>query len=291
MSFRQRLLRPSNNHIRIAVGLLLAGLFCIQCTRSEAFKATPIVSAYAADSEPPAAGMADPRLQQLDNLAKKDHVALIKQAIARYKESVQDYSCTFIKQERLNGQLQPDQEIKVKFREQPFSVGMQWVRNAPIGDAILYVEGKCDGQMLVRPKGLLGKMIGVQMRKPGDPAVMANTLKPITAFGLRKNLESLLAVYELAGQRGDSVNSFAGYKEVAGRKVMVLKRELPNKPDYPCKLVVWYLDVEYEAPMALESYDWDDQLIASYLYKGLKFNNGYSDSDFAPEANGLQLRK
>jgi hypothetical protein len=115
---------------------------------------------------------------------------------------VQDYTCTFLKWERINGKQDPGQEINVKFLNEPFSVAMRWQKNPPIGDRCLYVEGKYDGNMLVRPKGMLS-LIGTVRRKPDSPEVMANTLRPISLFGFRRGLESLVQVYELAARQGD----------------------------------------------------------------------------------------
>ena len=68
-------------------------------------------------------------------------------------------------------------------------------------------------------------------------------------------------------------------------------QEYPAKPDYPAKLTVWYLDVDCLLPLAMEGYDWDDQLSCSYVFKDIKLNVGLGDADFAPEANGVPLKK
>lgn len=279
----KRIVHPTNNRARLVVGLLLAALFCIQCTRSEAFRTNPLIT--------DALGAGGASAGQLERLARKDHVALLKFALKTYSENYRDYTCTFIKQERLNGQLKREQWIEVKYVEEPFSVAMRWVKNPPIGDRALYVQGKYNGQMLVRPRGLLYKLIGTQMRAPDGPQAMANTLRPITNFGLRRMLESLLEVYETARRRREGTTRFVGYSEVAGRRALTLERVLPPRKDYPGKRTVWYLDAERVVPLGLEGYDWDDQLICSYLFKDVEFNVGLTPEDFTPEANGMKLKK
>ncbi len=239
----------------------------------------------------PAGGVSPRRLQRLERLARSGHLALIDFALEHYRKSYRDYTCTLIKQERIGGQLKPEQWVEVKYRERPFSVAMKWVKNAPIGDRVLYVEGRYNGQMLVRPTGLLYKLIGTQMRKPDGPEAMANTLRPVTMFGFRRALESLRDVYALAVSRGEGNCRFLGYREVAGRHAMALERILPERGDYPAKTTIWYLDTEWLVPLGIEGWDWDDRLTCSYLYKDVRFNIGLTDEDFTPEANGMKLKR
>lgn len=284
----KRILRPTNTRIRLGVGLVLAGLFCIQCTRSDALRGSSFVTAVSGQT----IGQNTPQqVRELERLAAEDHVALLQRALAHYRDSFQDYTCTLIKQERINGQLRPEQWIEVKYVDRPFSVSMHWVKNAPLGDRVLYVEGRHNGRMLVQPKGLLGKLVGTVLRVPDGPEVMANTLRPVTMFGFRRSMESLLRVYTLAATRGDNEIRFGGYKEVAGRRALVLERRLPFRKDYPAKTTIWYLDAEHLVPMGLKGYGWEDELICSYVYKDVKLNVGLKPTDFVPEANGMKLKK
>ena len=59
-----------------------------------------------------------------------------------------------------------------------FSVAMAWTQNAPLGDRVLYVEGKYDNKMMVRPKAPFLQAItgGSVLRKPDGPEAMRNTL-------------------------------------------------------------------------------------------------------------------
>jgi len=286
----RRYLRPTNARLRLAVGGVLAALFCIQCTRSDALRGGSLAQAVTPGS---AAGVSPRRLAELERLARTDHIALLRLAREYYRKNYRDYTCTFVKQERINGQLRPEQHIAVKFLEQPFSVAMRWTRNAPIGDRVLYVQGRYNGQMLVRPKAKFLRALvgGAARRNPEGKDVMANTLRPVTMFGFARLMDSLLEVYELAASRGELVGRFLGYREMDGRRVMVLERVLPAREDYPAKRTVWYLDVERLVPLGLEGYDWDDRLVCAYAYKDVKFNVGLTEDDFTPQANGMRVRK
>ncbi len=282
----KRVVRLTNTRIRLVVGLLLAAMFCVQCTQTDAFRGGMEVSAIAGTS---AEQTSPDRLKELERLAKTDHIGLLRMALDNYRNSYQDYTCTFTKHERINGQFGKEQEIEVKFLDQPFSVAMRWTKNAPVGDRVLYVEGKHNGQMLVQPKGFLGALVGTVKRAPDGPDAMANTRKPVTLFGFKRLMESLLEVYELASSRGEGEFTFEGYRTKA-RKVMMLKRVLPPKKDYPAKTTIWYLDVDHLVPVGLEAADWDDQDTCRYSYNNVKFNVGLTEDDFIPKANGMKLK-
>ncbi len=282
----KRVIRPTNNRIRLIVGILLAAMFCVQCTQPDVLRGNLEVAAI---GDGTVESISQGRIKELERLAETDHVTLLKQALANYSKSYQDYTCTFTKKERVNGKSRDKQEIQVKFIDQPFSVAMRWTKNAPVGDRILYIEGKYNGQMLVQPKGFLGTLFGTVKRSPDGPDAMANTRRPVTLFGFKRMMESLLEVNELAASRGEGKFTFEGYKTKA-RKVMVLKRILPPKKDYPAKTTVWYLDVDHLVPVGMKASDWDDQETCQYSYSNVKFNVGLTENDFTPKANGMKLK-
>lgn len=284
-----RAFRPTNSRTRLAVGLILAALFCIQCTRSEAVRDENVVTVVDGTT---IGHVSSARQAELENLAKTNQIELLKLAIDHYRVSYQDYACTFCKTERIDGQLRATQKIDVKFRQNPYSVAMHWLVNAPAADRMLYVAGKYDGQMLVMPKGMLSLVTGgAVLRDPVGQDAMANTLRPVTMFGFENMMVNMLDVYQMAAQGGQLQFSFLGYGDICGRKVLILQRVLPYTKEYAAraaKTTVWYLDVEYLVPLAVEFHDWTDQLVSKYAYSDIKFNVGLGDKDFTPEANDIQ---
>ena len=285
----KRFFRSSNRRVRLFVGLIIAGLFCIQCTRTEAFRQ----SHYLVPVSGQVVGENDPEvLAKVEKLAKTDHIALLEFCLENYDGRFRDYTCTLIKQEQINHVVGPEQEICVKCLEEPFSVVMKWTpRTAPVGDRVIYVEGKYNNQMLVHPKGVLGQLVGTVMRRPDSPEAMKCTLRPVNKFGFRRSMESLLDVYKEARQAGDLKESFGGYAKVAGRKAVVLVRYLPAKDAYPSYKTVTFIDLQYLVPIAVEGYDWDEKLASRYIFRDVKFNLGLTDSDFLPETNDMKPPK
>jgi len=287
----ERMLRPTNRRVRLMVGLFLAGLFCIQCTQSarteyisESKYVLPILDSSAqagADDLP--AGM--------KRLAETDHIALLELCLENYHRRYSDYTCTLIKQERIGSKLRREQAIAVKFMDSPFSVAMKWLRNPPAGDRILYVEGKYNNEMLVRPtNGLLRALVGGTARRAPDGAdAMRNTLRPVNMFGFKRSMQSLLGVYRQAKKNGHLKQAFGGRAKVAGRKSFALVRYLPPMSDYPAHKTVIHIDQEYLVPTCIEAYDWQGRLSARYVYKDLRFNVSLRADDFLPEANDMKL--
>lgn len=284
------LLRPTNRRVRLLVGLFLAGLFCVQCTRTEAFRESRHILTISAQDF----GQSDPEaVSELEKLAKQDHIALLEYCLDNYRRNYSDFTCTFSKEERINGIAKVEQEIEVKHMTSPFSVAMAWIKNPPIGDRVIYVEGKNDDQMTVRPKSPLLQALtgGAVLRKPDGPEAMRNTLRPVSMFGFGRGMQSLLDVYRQAKQVGDLTTAFGGYADVAGQECLVLIRYLPAKDDYPAYKTLVYVDVDHLIPACIEAYDWDENLQCRYVYRDLKFNVGLTDDDFTPEANEIKVAK
>ena len=282
MSLKQAL-RPSNRRVRYAVGFLLVGLFCIQCI-SVTDTSSSVVIAKSQLDDPQAAA------RKVVDLAKTDHIALLDYCLDHYNRTYHDYTCTLIKQERINGELGPEQEVRVKYKESPFSVAMQWTRNPPLGDRLLYVEGKYDDNMMVRPANKLHQIVtgGTVLRKPDGPDAMRNTLRPVNLFGFRKGMEDLIKVYREARDAGHLKEAFGGFADVAGRNTIVLERYLPASDSYPAWKTVLYIDPELLVPVCIEGYDWDKQLSSRYVFENIRFNTGLTDDDFLPEANDMK---
>jgi len=223
--------------------------------------------------------------------------------LANYDKNYRDYTCTLIKQEVIRGTRKPEQWTNVKFLNKPFSVSMAWLAetpkgalpngqvrklNVPMGDRLLYVEGKYDNKMVIRISNrLLRGLLGTQKRPPDGKDAMKNTLRPVSLFGFKRGMVSLLDVYRQAAKKGHLRQEFGGYVNVAGRDAIVLHRYLPAKENYPAKLTEICIDLETLVPVRIRGFDWDGQCTSRYIYKDVKFNVGLSDENFTPKANDI----
>ncbi len=291
--------KPTNRRVRILVGAVLVGLGFVQITQSLATREQGVKKLITLDETVLLTGDAA-RLEKIRNLAETDHLALLKMGLAQFQQrGIPSYTCTFVKRERIRGKLGKEQHINVKFREKPFSIAMKWTKNPPLGDALVFVDGKFKNskgrsQMVVRPASkLLQKLTGGSvLRLPDGRDALKNTLRPCTYFGFQNGLKSLIQVYEQAREHGDSTEKFGGFTEVAGRKCIMLIRFLPNRPGakYPARKTIVCLDIKTLVPMRVVGYDWDDKLSCNYEYRDLNFDVALQGADFTPQANGIKRK-
>jgi hypothetical protein len=273
---------------------LLVGLFCVLWTTRETTAIRPESPFVVIKAGEPVREVAEEVIDEVERLAKTDHIALLDLCLENYRSQFSDYTCTFSKEERINGKMMPLQIVDVTFRQAPYSVAMKWrthdeqgeALTMPRGDRALYIEGRWKNQMLIRPTdGFLQFLTGGQvLRDPTDRDVMKATLRPISAFGFERSLQNLLKVYRQAADSGDLTFSFSGAAKIGGRDVLVLQRELPAKKDYPAAATVIYIDRQYLVPVMVEGYDWDGQKFCTYMFKDIKFNLNLPEDRFAPAA-------
>ncbi len=301
----RKTIRPSNRRVRILVGLLLVGFLIVQVSQSVATDSSATATLQTVDGETILASDSA-RFETICRLAETDHLALLNRCRAELQNAgPSGYTTTFVKQERIRGKLTGEQSIEVKFLAQPFSVAMAWTKNAPVGDRLVYVEGKCPdstgrSQMVVRPKSpFLRQLVNGSVRRlPDGPDAMKNTLRPCTMFGFRNSLDSLIEVYETARAAGDCSEQWGYRDETTGRRVkfvdidgrtcVVLVRYLPQKDEYPAKKTVICIDLGRLLPMRVIGYDWDDQLLCNYEYHDVNFDVALGPEDFTPQANGIR---
>jgi len=233
----------------------------------------------------------DPKIivepKRIEDLAHTDHIALLKWSMETYQKRVHDYTGTFLKQERIKGKLKKTEQIAIMFKEKPFSVFMKWEKNAGSGDKMLYVEGSNNNQMLVHPTGLFSWIKSVKREPRGKDAKKA-TLRTCDQFGFYRSMKSLVELYETAQKSGDLKTNYIGDTKVDGRPCIAIERMLPNNNKYPYQRTVVEIDIEYLLPVKVSMYDWQNQLIGSYVFLNLRFNTGMTNARFTPKACGLK---
>ncbi|MBL7219393.1 MAG: DUF1571 domain-containing protein [Phycisphaerae bacterium] len=288
----KKLLHPTNRRIRVIVGILLAGLFCIQCTQSVSVGGSKLEKATDVTAT-----------RKIEKLARENHIALLEMCVENYNKNYRNYTCTLIKQEVIRGTQKDEQWTNVKFTEKPFSVAMAWLKETPegalsngrvkklyvpMGDRVLYIEGKYDDKMIIRISNpLLRGLLGTQKRPPDGKDAMKNTLRPVSLFGFKRGMLSLLDVYRQAAKNGDLKQEFGGYVNIAGRDAIVLLRYLPPKEQYPAQRTEVCIDLETLVPVRIRGFDWDGQCTSRYVYKDIKFNVGLDETSFTPKANDI----
>jgi len=290
-----------NRTARIVVGLILAVTFCVEC-RQAAIRAGNSDRGFIAELETPAiaaeapvadADHSDPIL----TLAKTDPLALLRLALDRYERSVRDYTCTFTKQECINGRMSQEQQIEVKFKEDPFSVLMHWKRNPGAARRVLYVAGRWQKDdkplAVVEPQGAIARLLVKSVYRPihGEDAQKASR-RTIDQFGFGNTLRLILKYSEIAAERGELSLKYVGTSQVDGRPTYVFERRLPYTGEdgfYPDRVLVVHLDQEWLLPTECFCFadDAKQQLLGHYKLTNVRLNVGLTDEDFTRQANGL----
>jgi hypothetical protein len=212
---------------------------------------------------------------------------LIASASQSYQQ-VRDYTCLFVKRERIRGQLQPENLVEMRVRSQPFSVYLRWL--SPLdsaGQEACYVAGRNNGQMRVHSTGLAG-VVGFVSLDPRDPRVAQNSRHTITEAGIGNLIGRFAQRWELERRLNRTQVRVAEYTydRRPCTRVETIHADNAGGQFYTYRSVL-YFDRETRLPVRVEAYDWPrpggtpgGELLESYSYAHLRLNVGLDDRAF-----------
>jgi len=213
-----------------------------------------------------------------------------KQGLTDFSK-IQDYSCTLVKRERIDGTLNEHEYMFVKVRHQPFSVYTYFLGPARVkGQEAIYVDGANEGSLLAHGNGIKHRLIGTVSLKPTSTLAMSGNRYPITEMGMRRLLERLLEIGSNDVKYGEcTVNWIQGAK-VNNRICTCIQVVHPvPRRNFLFHLARIYVDDELQLPIRYEAYDWpapgtsQPQLTEEYTFLNVKVNNGFTDADFSTD--------
>lgn len=223
--------------------------------------------------------------------ARPDPVALLREAQRRCAQEVQEYSCVFLRQERIDGKLSKQQTVEVRYRANPRSVYMTWVGNTDQVKRALYVKGRNVGKqgeerVLVEPAGALIRLVVDEVSIPVCGKRARKTSRhTIDQFGFHSTLERINRDNERFAREGVLNWSYEGEGVVDGHPTYILVRHLPyagpTGPYSDARLVL-NLDQERLLPLSINSFA-DEQgrvLLGSYVTTQVKLNPGFGEVAF-----------
>lgn len=229
---------------------------------------------------------------RLTEFARRDPRGLVRLARERCQRETGDFSCLFVKQERINGKLKEVEEIDARYRADPLSVFMTWRRGAGQAQRALFIDRRefvdGDGQRLARvePAGALVRLVVSDVLVPiHDARAREASRRAIDEFGFRSTFELLERVNDLAAARNELDFQYAGEGAVDGRATVILVRHLPYTGaggPYPDAKLVLHLDQEWLLPTAVYSYTDPEgqELLGSYVFTQVRLNPGLGEDDF-----------
>jgi hypothetical protein len=293
--------RKRYTHVFVAV-ILLGGLF-VHLQESLTRRTQPSPASADVRVLPSAnvayAAMVEPTVRPgelLEDRAARDPIQFFDDAIERYDRTVRDYTCVFTKQERIGDKLGLEQVTNIMFREKPFSVRMEWTKNADKCDRVLYVADRWvenNQQMaLVEPGALARLFVSYVMRPIHGPDAVKSSRRTIDQFGLRNAMMLTAKFAKLSKGQGVLDFRFKGPGEVDGRPTLVFERHLPYTSDggkWPDSLLVIHIDKEMLVPTLCLCYADEGQqiLLGKYMTTNIRLNANLPDSVFTKEGMGL----
>ncbi len=288
--------------------MMTSQLLCLRGLMATLFFVTGLVTSVTADES--AAGTREASTHPLSwtlryATSRSDYI----------RKNIRDYSCRLIKRERIDGELQKHQFIKVKVRcEQlrgddvvrPMAVFMEYLAPGNLkGRQVLYIEGQNDGMMDVLKGGRAFKYVKLRI-DPNGTAARRESNYPITDVGFDKIIERLTErvtgdIKNDPTAANTQVSHFRNAR-VNDRVCTHIRVLHPNRGDgIEFHKASLYIDDELHVPIRLVVYDWppgegdDPPLIEEYTYVDLHLNVGLTDADFSkskldssPDANATR---
>jgi len=218
-------------------------------------------------------------------------------SLERIRTQVDDYSSTLIKQERINGTLNPEEYMFAEIRNRkvkddvvvtPLSVYLYFLKPGALkGREVIYVEGQNNGKIVAHEGTGPLRLAPAVWLNPDGPIAMRGQLYPITDIGIETLIDKLIEKGERDRKRGECEVQFIKDAKINGRKCTVLQVKHPTqRPWFDFHIARIFIDDELQLPIRYAAYSWPSSpggkpvLIEAYTYLNLKLNVGLKDTDF-----------
>jgi hypothetical protein len=225
--------------------------------------------------------------QSKDSEMPYSPVAFLRMSLEKYKQEVKGYTSILSKQERVLGNLEKPEKVGVSFRDQPFSVYMNWLEGGNGGLAapqkVLYVQGENNDKLLVRPQGLAGYS-GVWTKDTHADDVKKTGRFTIDEFGIYKGTERTLESMLAADEKGKLHVQYKGLVKVPQLEdrecYMFVRTPYDDKEDEGIQEYTYYIDKENWLQVGSILKDANDKLIAYYFFSHLQINPEFKKDQF-----------
>ena len=227
--------------------------------------------------------------RSFEELCREDPLTALQGELAKHRAKVEGYQCLFVKRERIGGKLRPREVIDCDFQESPFAVRMKWLEGKGKAEAMLYVSGENDNQLLVIPANSVAKnalkLLGKHYanRSPDGSEARDAARLPVTEFGLEHALRRTLNAWQLARERGDLDVKYVGIREIPeldGQKCHEFHRVCKTPEEDGLIRVTMFVDVANRQQVGIILHGEKD-LIGEYFFKKIRLNPPFANDHFA----------
>ena len=198
-----------------------------------------------------------------------------------------DYTCTFTRQEVINGALSAEQVAEMKVRLNPGGVYARFARpDAVAGMEVAYTAARKSGKFRYRPAGVAGAK-GFRTIELDDAKFLAANRHPVTDWTMSAVLDRVATAAAREKTLNNPVEVYTGDFQVAGRNVTryeILTRR-PHAFRYAHRTLV-YVDKETKLPLRYEAYGQPKSgaavgdLFEAYSFSDVKVNVGLGEKTF-----------
>jgi hypothetical protein len=207
-------------------------------------------------------------------------------------ESLDGYTATFEKTERIAGTLSEAEIIQLKLRQKPtYGIYLKWL-NADAGRQVLYSDDYKDNQMVVKLGGLKGRLLpAIKIDASRAEQILASRY-PLTQIGLRSLLHRIQAVcHDLNSGISPPQCQRQTDVEIDSVSCVVFAITFTSKERSPeIQSIVVILDKGHGIPVGYRAYSWgtgeetlDELLLESYSFHDIDFTSGTAAEDFSRE--------
>jgi len=243
-------------------------------------------------NNPPAANVAVPAKHPLEPALE-----IAQESLRIIEQTVDDYTCRIVKQERIRGELQPLEYMDAKIRNRktqngkivvPLSVYMRFVKPENVlGREVVWVEGKNNNKLRAHEGGGAGRFLPSVWLDPDGALAMRGQLHPIYDIGVENLVLKLIERGEKEKKYPECEVEFVPGAKINGRGCTLLKVIHPVKRShFEFNKAEIFIDDEFKVPIRYAAYYWPDKpgdqepVLEAYTYLNLKFNVGLKDADF-----------
>lgn len=209
--------------------------------------------------------------------------------VGRRLKQVDGYTATFRKQERISGDLRPEQTLAMKVRHQPFAIYLKFL--APTqGKEVVYAEGHHDNKVIAHSSGVSRWLVPRLAVAPDHPLALADNRHAVTEAGLANLTERLIGFRRLDLDDQDAVTILDRTTDREGRPWLRSVHTHPRRtPERPFARVEVLYDPESRFPLHISNFDWPEPghqgellLAERYFYDELDLTAPLSALDFDP---------
>lgn len=227
--------------------------------------------------------------QRLEGQAAKQLLLDALLAAAEKLDTIEGYTATFRKQERLKGTLGLSQTLEMKVRQRPFAIYLKFLTPSA-GKEVVYADGHYDNKVIAHGVGISRLLVPRLALAPDHPLALADSRHPVTEAGLAHLTARLIRYRQLDLHQPEAETILDRVTDAKGREwYRSIHRHRHRVAERPFAEVYVLYDPETLIPMDIRNFDWPEpgqtgplQLAEHYSYEDVDFDSGLTALDFDP---------